>query len=746
MTLAAVIGLLVVGWTVFTFNRLTRLRQLGDNAWSDIDVQLKRRHDLIPNVVAVVQGHAGYEKGTLEAVVAARGRAVQASQAGPATRAREEDPLGTALQRLLVVAEAYPELKAAASFASLQATLTDVEDHLQNARRYYNAVVRDFDTAIAQFPSGIVAGMMRLKPREFFGLDDPSERAVPKVPLVLLFLALSATSLRAQRSYSIEGFDAQIRVNRDASIDVTETITARFVGSYNGLFRTIPIKYRNAQGLNWTLGVSLQSARDDAGRNLRTETTREGANIKFKVWIPGAMNATRTLVLRYHATNGLRFFDEHDELYWNVTGDQWEVPIRAATAEITLPPGATGLRAIAFNGMYGSTARDARVTIDGNVVRIVMPHALDYHEGLTAVVGWDKGLVTAPTAADRALDTASSNWPLLIPIPVFLFAFWRWRRNGRDPRRRPIAVQYEPPANVSPAECGTLLDNSADMRDITATLVDLAVRGYMRIEEQQNPKLFGLFGGGTSYTFHRLKPAEGLTPHERVVFDGIFGLHGDQVQLDELKDEFYKQLSPIRDAIFTQLTGSGFYQRRPDKVKQTWIGCGIGAAVLIGVGGSFVAAAFLLTPVSFIIAAVVSGIILLIFAQIMPARTDAGSRALEHVLGFEEFLRRVESDNLKRIILNHPEMFDKYLPYAMAFGVERQFARAFEGIYTEPPRWYVGPSVMNFNVGHFSSSMSHLSTVAATTMSSSPRSSSGSGFGGGGSSGGGGGGGGGGAF
>ncbi len=104
MTLPVVIGLLVLGWTVFTFNRLTRLRQLGDNAWADIDVQLKRRHDLIPNVVAVVQGHAGYEKGTLEAIVAARGRAVQASQAGPATRAREEDPLGNALQRVLAVA------------------------------------------------------------------------------------------------------------------------------------------------------------------------------------------------------------------------------------------------------------------------------------------------------------------------------------------------------------------------------------------------------------------------------------------------------------------------------------------------------------------------------------------------------------------------------------------------------------------------------------------------------------------
>src|SRR2546426_2386033 len=129
MTLAAIIGLLVVGWAVFTFNRLIRLRQLGDNAWSDIDVQLKRRHDLIPNVVAVVQGHAGYEKSTLEAVVATRGRALQASQAGPATRAREEDPLGEALQRVLAVPEADPELKAVPSLPSLPATLTADRHH-----------------------------------------------------------------------------------------------------------------------------------------------------------------------------------------------------------------------------------------------------------------------------------------------------------------------------------------------------------------------------------------------------------------------------------------------------------------------------------------------------------------------------------------------------------------------------------------------------------------------------------------
>jgi len=751
MTVALIIAVVVVGWVVYTFNRLIYLRRLSDNAWSDIDVQLKRRHDLIPNVVAVVQGHAGYERSTLEAVVAARGRAVQASQAGPATRAREEDPLANALQRMLVVAENYPELKAAASYASLQTTLTEVEDHLQNARRYYNAVVRDFNTAIAQFPAGIIAGMMGLKPREYFGLDDPSERAVPKVPIVILFLILGATSLHAQRSYSIDRFDAQIRVNRDASIDVTETIIAGFVGSYNGIYRMIPVEYRTSTGLNWTLGVTLQSAKDAAGNDLRTESSRQAHYIKYKIWIPGASNATRTIVLRYHATNGLRFFDEHDELYWNITGDEWEVPIHAAGAEIDLPSNTPGVRAIAFNGVYGSTARDAVVSIDGDVVHIAMPQGLGYHEGLTAVVGWNKGAVIEPSAASKLFAMLLDNWPLFIPILVFAFAFMSWWRRGRDPRQRPIAVQYEPPKGMTPAEAGTLLDNSADMRDITATMIDLAVRGQMRIEEHQNPKLFGLFGGGTEYSFERLKPvasdySDGMAPHERKVYSGIFLGHNQVVPLSELKDEFYKELDGIRAAIYDALTASGYYKNRPDKVKNNWSGGAVAVGMLVGVGGIYVSKLTMFTPVPFVIAGILSFVILILFAQVMPARTGSGTRALEQVLGFEEFLRRVESEHLKRVIIGHPELFDKYLPYAMAFGVEKQFARAFEGIYTEPPRWYVGPSVTNFNVGHFSSSMSHLSTVAGTTMASSPRSSSGSGFGGGGGSGGGGGGGGGGAF
>src|SRR5207247_6318810 len=197
--------------------------------------------------------------------------------------------------------------------------------------------------------------MMRLRPREFFGLDDPSERAVPQVPLtVLLLCCVGAASVNAQqRSYSIERFAARIHVNRDASIDVTETITARFVGSWNGLYRTIPVDYHTPQGFNWKLGLSLESARDEVGHNLRTATSREGAYIKYRIWIPGAQDAERTVVLHYRATNGLRFFDEHDELYWNVTGDQWDVPLNAATAVDELPPGPPGARASAFHRAHG---------------------------------------------------------------------------------------------------------------------------------------------------------------------------------------------------------------------------------------------------------------------------------------------------------------------------------------------------------------------------------------------------------
>ena len=176
---AAVILVLLVFFIVTMYNGLVSLKVQCDNAWSDIDVQLKRRYDLIPNLVETVKGYASHEKGTLEGVVAARNRAMTSE--GPAAKAEAEGALTAALRQVFALAEAYPQLRAVESFNQLQATLNQIEDSIQNARRYYNAVVRDLNTKIAQFPSNIIAGMFNFKPREFFEISAPAEREVPKV-------------------------------------------------------------------------------------------------------------------------------------------------------------------------------------------------------------------------------------------------------------------------------------------------------------------------------------------------------------------------------------------------------------------------------------------------------------------------------------------------------------------------------------------------------------------------------------
>jgi len=564
---------------------------------------------------------------------------------------------------------------------------------------------------------------------------------------LLSALLFAAAPAAAQRSLAIRHFDADIVVNRDASVDVTETITVQFSGKWNGVYRTVPVDYHTPQGFNWTLRLADVSATDGDGAPLKVEQSRERHYMKFKLWVPGAEDATRTVVFRYRAVNGLRFFEDHDELYWNLTGDEWDVPIEAVTARITLPAAATNLRAIAFNGAYGSTAREAEVAIDGHVVRISMPHPLGFHEGVTGVVGWDKGAVVEPAPTDRAAGFLATNWPLTIPIPIFLGMFLLWRRVGRDPEERPVSAQYEPPLGLTPAEAGTLLDESVDMRDITATLVDLAVGGRLKIEETEKSQLFGLISS-TDYTFHKLDPpaaARALEPHEQSVLDGIFDAGIRLVPLSALDNEFYKHLPGIRDNVYDRLVSRGLYRSRPDYVKAKWIGGGVVIGALLAIGGAVFAARFNMTPLPFVLGGLLSTAIVALFGRVMPARTVAGARAYEGTRGFEEFLQRVESDRFARVIKT-PEMFERFLPYAMAFGVEKKWASAFKDIVREPPSWYVGGNPGGFSTGGFSRSLGAMTTHAATTMSSSPRSSGGSGFGGGGSSGGGGGGGGGGGF
>lgn len=171
--------ILLVILLVGMYNSLVRINVQCDNAWADIDVQLKRRYDLVPNLVESVKGYAAHEKGTLEAVISARNRAMSAT--GPADKAQAENILSGALTGLFALAEAYPQLRAVESFTSLQSALSEIEDTLQNARRYYNAVVRDLNTKIQQFPANMVAGTLGFKSRQFFELSAAAEREAPKV-------------------------------------------------------------------------------------------------------------------------------------------------------------------------------------------------------------------------------------------------------------------------------------------------------------------------------------------------------------------------------------------------------------------------------------------------------------------------------------------------------------------------------------------------------------------------------------
>jgi hypothetical protein len=573
-------------------------------------------------------------------------------------------------------------------------------------------------------------------------------RLLRAAALLAALLALFSAPAAA-RQLKIQKFSSEVFVQQDSALNVTETIEANFIGSWHGLYRSIPIEYVTPQGFNYSLFVKFDGATDATGHPLKVESSRERHYLKLKIYVDDANDAVRTIVLHYRVTNALKYFEDHDELYWNATGDEWDVPIESASAEILLPPGVTGIRALAFTGSYGSRAQNADVVTSDNSVHISMLRPLAFHEGLTVVVGWDKGFVKEPSTSDLIKQFLASNWPIFFPVPVFLFMFWLWYTRGRDPRVGPIPVQYAPPEGMTPAEAGTLVDDDAAMRDITATIVDLAVREYLTIEEKENQHMMGLYSN-KDYVFHmKKKPAEwkGLKSHELLLLAGIFanGVAPD-VELSTLQNEFYKNLPGIKEAIFDALMERGYFQHRPDYVRSGFVAGGVIGGALLAILGMRLSQNMGMAPAPFLIAAIISAAIIIGFGWFMPARTAKGAKALAGVLGFEDFLTHVEADRMDRIAQT-PQTFEKFLPFAMALGVEKKWVGAFKNIYTQPPSWYQGNSFgSGFYPLMFVNSLDNMTARAGSVMASAPRSSGGSGFGGGGSSGGGFGGGGGGGF
>jgi hypothetical protein len=601
--------------------------------------------------------------------------------------------------------------------------------------------------------------------------------------LAALVLGLAPGSISAQQSWHIEEFHTDLEIETSGVTNVTETIRFRFDGDWNGIYRDLLLTAPAVYGRRDLLDVELVSITDDAGQPLRFETSSQGRRTRrWQVWIPGAQNASKTVVIRYVIHDGIGFYGQPgkdnylDEIYWNVTGNEWTVRIESVSARVILPDGIEPVESAAYTGRGDETARSAQIETDANIVTFSESRVLNPGENMTVATSWRGGIVARIEPPSMVQRGTGAAWPLTIPAFAFFVAFRQWDRKGRDPEARPITVQYEPPESLTPAEVGTLVDHNAEMHDITATLVDLAVRGYIHIEKDEK-KVLGLFST-SDYVFH-LKRQHGdwadLEPHEAAYLSALFkysdkgrssgrgllstvfgrdeppdlersgegpGQTWGSVRLSSLKERFYKDLPGIKKSIYSQLITKGHYRTHPGTAKAIWMVSGMMVIGLSVFAFSLANSGVILFADPMILggAGIAAGLILVVFGQLMPARTIRGARAREHALGFKEFLSRVEEDRFKRMITS-PEQFEKFLPFAMAFRVEDRWAKAFTEMFREPPDWYSGHYGGTFQATAFSRDMRSMSTAAASTMSSSPSGSSG-----GGSSGGGGGGGGGGAF
>ena len=554
----------------------------------------------------------------------------------------------------------------------------------------------------------------------------------------LIWFLLSVNPAAFARDWRIADFNDSINVRPDGLVTVLEHITLVFEGEFHGIHRTIPVEYPGPRGTNYTLFLDVTRVVDDSGRPLKYESKTSGGFRDLKIYLPDAVNTTRTVEIDYILRDAVRFFEDHDEFYWNVTGNDWPVPIDHAAAVVSFPSAAAGsLRAQAFTGVYGSKQGEAESEVKGSDVSFETTNPLPMRGGLTIDIYLPKGILNEPGALTRALWFLGSNPIVFLPLWTLVVMFGVWWYKGRDPDPGvSVAPMYEPPAGFSPAESGALLADAVHPRDITSTLVDLAVRGYVKIEETVDQ---GLFFHHKDYILHLLKPREqwtNLTPHERVMLENVYAGGGTETRLSALKNHFYTAIPIIREDIMSSLRQKGMYLLDPGSANAYSVGA------LVVVAAPFAIAQFtgykdVFSSVGLlIVCGAISAVIWWLFARQMTAKTVKGGRTRVAVLGFQEFMNRVDADRLKRM---PPDTFEKFLPYAMALGVEHQWAQAFAGIVKDPPSWYASPNGMaGFNPIFFTSSMHSMATDMHQVFVSAPRASStGSGWGGGGSGGGG---------
>ncbi|MDD4902484.1 MAG: DUF2207 domain-containing protein [Patescibacteria group bacterium] len=560
------------------------------------------------------------------------------------------------------------------------------------------------------------------------------------IAAAFVFSFLICQSVLAEQ---INDFQTSIRINPDASINVTEKIFYDFGDlERRGIYRDIPVKYQR-NGLNYNLKISQISVTDENGRADKFSTSPAGKNIRIKIGDADTLiSGVRYYVINYTIKRAINYFSDHDELYWNTTGNAWTVDINQVEATVVLPTGVdeNKISSACYYGPYGSQT-ECQSNLSGHAV-LYSSANLAAGEGMTIVAGFPKGLVAEPTARGRLIDAIKDNWAFGIPIFALIILFFVWLRFGRDPEdKNPIVAQYDVPDNLTPIEVGTLIDTRADNKDLSAEIIYLAINGYLKIIRQEGVKIMGI-GIGADYLLEKLKNSSLLNnDFDRQLLDAL--VPDKERKLSEIKQDFgaASKFQSVKAAVHEKLDSAGYFSTKTKALK---LSLSFAGSLLIG-GGIF--ALIMANSIALLISLIAPGVLFIVLAQFMGQRTVKGVKTENYLKGLKLYLGVVEKDRLEfhNAPEKNPRTFERFLPYAMALGVEKAWAGQFEGIYTEPPAWYVYPAGYGFSVIHFTDDLHSFSSTANMSMAASAQ-SGGSGMGGGGFSGGGFGGGGGGSW
>jgi uncharacterized membrane protein YgcG len=589
----------------------------------------------------------------------------------------------------------------------------------------------------------------------------------------LAWAVLVPTPARAQGFVfeSTPRFDVNIVIEPSGDLLITETIVQEFGSTpRHGIFRFIPNRLRYDDEFDRVYPIELLSVTASPPNTpTDVETKDENGNFSIRIGDPDTeITGRHTYEIVYRVQGAMNGFADHDELFWNAIGDQWEQSIGEMNVRVSGPADIT--RVACFQGTFGSTTPcgQAQITKKGDAV--FSQSNLPAFQAMSVVTALPPGSVesTAPILDERwSLDKAFSRTPVtvgggmgLLVLMVGGLGFVMWRR-GRDLRfkgsqvdqvmggapdaeTQPVplleknvdVVEFAPPEDLRPGQVGTLIDEEANTLDVSATIVDLAVRKYLVIEEM--PKTWML--GKADWNLRRLPDPEGdhLLPYEQKLRDGLFE-DGDQVELSELRKKFAERLQKVKDALYNDMVSRKWFLRRPDRVRQIWVVIG-SLALSAGIALTIVLASF--TKLGLLgIPFALGGLLLLIGAKWMPARTAKGTAMTRRVNGFRIVIEKAEEHMSKWA--EQENVFTRLLPYAVVFGVTDKWAKAFESLGQLPSdtTWYV--SSRPFVYTQFADSIDSFAVTTSGTIASTPAGSGGSGFSGGGAGGGGGGGGGG---